>query len=239
LANVPAAVAGESVLPRLAAVDSLKELDAGKKAILVELAELATRPALDAAATAWLGRLREAGEGSTADRLLTPCRAPADRAAALAAGMDFRFLYKPERHLFAVGYNATQGRLDAACYDLLASEARLTSFLAVARGDVPPRHWFHLGRLVTRVGGQLCLVSWGGTMFEYLMPDLSLRRYPGTLLAESDAAAVARQIAYGRERGVPWGVSESAFSSQYVSLDYQYQAFGVPGLGLKRGLGQD
>ena len=153
--------------------------------------------------------------------------------------MDFRFLYKPDRHLFAIGYQVTQERLDAACYDLMASEARLASFLAIARGDAPRRHWFHLGRSATRVAGRPCLVSWGGTMFEYLMPPLLMRSYPGTLLAESCEAAVLRQEQYGRQRHVPWGVSESAFSSQSVSYDYQYQSFGVPGLGLKRGLGQD
>ncbi len=129
-----------------------------------------------------------------------------------------------------------RARLDSACYDLLASEARLASFLAIARGDVPRRHWFHLGRAVVRAGGRLCLVSWGGTMFEYLMPQLFLRRYPGTLLDESCEASVDEQIAYGHQRRVPWGISESAFSSQYVSFDYQYQTFGVPTLGLKRGL---
>ena len=129
--------------------------------------------------------------------------------------------------------------MDAACYDLLASEARLSSFLAIARGDVPRRHWFHLGRAVVRAGGQSCLVSWGGTMFEYLMPQLLLRRYADTLLQESCEASVAEQMAYGRKHRVPWGISESAFSSQYVSFDYQYQTFGVPTLGLKRGLAQD
>jgi cellobiose phosphorylase len=187
----------------------------------------------------FLAGLQQAVANSAAGELLERVQRLASRAEALAAGMDFRFLYKPDRHLFAVGYNVPLGRLDAACYDLLASEARLASFLAVARGDAPRRHWFHLGRMVTRVQGQLCLLSWGGTMFEYLMPELMLRRFPGTLLAESCQAAVAQQISYGRQRGVPWGISESAFSSQYVNLDYQYQAFGVPGLGLKRGLGQD
>jgi cyclic beta-1,2-glucan synthetase len=176
---------------------------------------------------------------SAAGQLLGRCRKLAERAADLANAMDFRFLYKPDRHLFSIGYNHSTARLDTASYDLLASESCLTSFLAIARGDVPPRHWFQLGRLLTRVRGRLCLISWGGTMFEYLMPPLLLPYYQGTLLAESDQTAVARQIEYGRQNGVPWGISESAFSSQYVSLDYQYQSFGVPGLGLKRGLGQD
>jgi cyclic beta-1,2-glucan synthetase len=186
----------------------------------------------------WLGKLAAAvrrGPGTAGERL----RRLAERAERLAAAMDFTILYKPDRHLFAIGYTPAQGRLDDASYDLLASEARLTSLLAVARGDAPRQHWFHLGRLVTRVGGELCLISWGGTMFEYLMPELILPCYPDTLLAQSRHAAVRRQIAYGRQRGVPWGISESGFASRNASLDYQYQAFGVPGLGLKRGLAHD
>jgi cyclic beta-1,2-glucan synthetase len=186
-----------------------------------------------------LADLEAALDGRAAAELLTRCRRLADRAALLADAMDFRFLYKADRHLFAIGYNARAGRLDAALYDLLASESCLTSFLAIARGDVPPRHWFKLGRLLTRVHGQLCLLSWGGTMFEYLMPPLLLRYHADTLLGRSSQAALARQMVYGRQMGVPWGISESAFSSQNVSLDYQYQSFGVPGLGLKRGLGKD
>jgi cyclic beta-1,2-glucan synthetase len=167
------------------------------------------------------------------------CRRLAQRAAALAAGMDFKFLYKPDRHLFAIGYNLAVGRPDANAYDLLASESCLASFLAIARGDAPLQHWFHLGRLLTRAGNALALVSWGGTMFEYMMPPLLLHYYDGSLLKESAEAAVARQIEYGRQTGTPWGISESAFSSQYLSYDYRYQSFGVPGLGLKRGLEDD
>ena len=171
--------------------------------------------------------------------LLDRLRRLADRAEALAAAMDFRPLYRPERHLFAIGFNLVQGRLDNACYDLLASECCLTSYLAVARGEAPRRHWFQLGRPFIRAAGRLGLISWGGTMFEYLMPRLLLRSLPGTLLAEACRTAVARQIEYGESLGLPWGVSESAFSAQYLDGDYQYQAFGVPGLGLKQGLEQD
>jgi cyclic beta-1,2-glucan synthetase len=162
-----------------------------------------------------------------------------DRAEALAAAMDFRPLYRPERHLFAIGFNVAQGRLDSACYDLLASEACLTSYLAVARGEAPRRHWFQLGRHFIRAAGRLGVISWGGTMFEYVMPRLLLRSLPGTVLAESARTAVARQIEYGESLGLPWGVSESSFSEQAPDGDYHYQAFGVPGLGLKQGLDQD
>ncbi|WP_165228403.1 GH36-type glycosyl hydrolase domain-containing protein [Aquisphaera insulae] len=161
------------------------------------------------------------------------------RADALAAAMDFRPLYKTERHLYAIGANLAQGRLDVSCYDLLASESCLTSYLTVARGDAPRKHWFQLGRPFIRVAGKTGLLSWGGTMFEYLMPRLLLRSLPGTLLAEAVDAAVARQIEYGRQLGLPWGVSESAFAAQYLEGDYRYQSFGVPGLGLKRGLEED
>jgi cyclic beta-1,2-glucan synthetase len=167
------------------------------------------------------------------------CRRLALRADALAQAMDFTFLYKADRHFFAIGHNLTVGRPDANAYDLLASEASLTSFLAIARGDAPLEHWFHLGRLLTRVGNRLALVSWGGTMFEYLMPPLLLRYYDGSLLEESARAVVSRQIEYGRQTGTPWGISESAFSSQYISYDYRYQSFGVSGLGLKRDLEDD
>ena len=162
-----------------------------------------------------------------------------DRVEALAAAMDFRPLYRPERHLFAIGANLAQGQLDGACYDLLASESCLTSYLTVARGDAPRRHWFQLGRPYIRAAGRIGLVSWGGTMFEYLMPRLLLRSLPETLLAEACRTAVARQIEYGQQLGIPWGISESAYNAQYLEGDYQYQSFGVPGLGLKRGLEQD
>ncbi len=163
----------------------------------------------------------------------------AARAAKLAADMDFSLLYNKQRHLFAVGYNLTLGRLDNAHYDLLASESCLTSFLVIARGEAPRRHWFQLGRPLTRVAGQIALLSWGGTMFEYLMPQLLLTALPNTLLEDSIRAAVDRQIQYGRQRHVPWGISESGYSTLDIALDYQYQSFGVPGLGLRRGLDQD
>jgi cyclic beta-1,2-glucan synthetase len=176
---------------------------------------------------------------SSAARLLRKLRAMIERALALDSAMDFHPLYKADRHLYAIGLDLTHERLDGACYDLLASEASLTSYLLVARGDAPRRHWFQLGRAYTRAAGRIGLVSWGGTMFEYMMPRLLLRTLRGTLLAEACGTAVVRQIEYGRQKGVPWGISESGFNEKYADGDYQYQAFGVPGLGLKRGLDQD
>ncbi len=157
----------------------------------------------------------------------------------IIAAMDFRFLYDDERKVFIIGYNVTDGRRDNSFYDLLASEARLGSFIAIAKGDVPQEHWFHLGRGLTQVDGSRALISWTATMFEYLMPLLVMRGYPDTLLDQTHHAAVARQIEYGRERGVPWGVSECAYNARDLQLNYQYGPFGVPGLGLKRGLSDD
>jgi|CXWL01.1.fsa_nt_gi cyclic beta-1,2-glucan synthetase len=167
----------------------------------------------------------------------------ADRALALADGMRFGFLYDRRRQLFTIGYRLADaggpGRADASFYDLLASESRLASFFAIAKGDVPQSHWFHLGRLVVSVEGVPTLVSWSATMFEYLMPLLLMRTYPGTLLDLSCRMAVRRQIGYGRERQVPWGISESAYDLVDRHGNYQYKEFGVPGLGLKRGLADE
>ena len=167
----------------------------------------------------------------------------ARRASTLVAAMQFDFLYDRRRRIFSIGYRLADadgpGRLDASFYDLLASEARLASFVAIAKGDVPQHHWFHMGRMVTSVDGHAALISWGGTMFEYLMPQLLLRNYPGTLLDQSCRASVRRQIDYGKDHRVPWGISEAAYSLTDRAGNYQYKAFGVPGLGLKRGLADE
>ena len=161
------------------------------------------------------------------------------RADALFAAMDFSFLYDRERKLFSIGSDVQSGRLDKSFYDLLASESRLASFVAIAKGDVPLAHWFQLGRPLANVSGARALRSWTGTMFEYLMPTLLLRSYDGTLLDDTCHTIVRRQIDYGKERGVPWGISESAYNARDLHLTYQYGPFGVPGLGMRRGLGDD
>jgi cyclic beta-1,2-glucan synthetase len=153
--------------------------------------------------------------------------------------MDFSFLFDESRKLFSIGFRATDSNLDPNCYDLLASEARLTSFIAIAKGDVPSSHWFHLGRSLTPVGRGSALISWSGSMFEYLMPALVMRSPEDSLLSQTYAQIVFRQIEYGAERGVPWGISESAYNARDIDFTYQYSSFGVPGLGLKRGLSQD
>jgi cyclic beta-1,2-glucan synthetase len=152
--------------------------------------------------------------------------------------MDFEFLFDEERELFSIGMNLDEGRLDNSYYDLLASESRLTSFLAVSRGQLPQSHWFALGRMVTMAGGEAALLSWSGSMFEYLMPMLFLPTYPRTLLEVSCAAAVRKQIDYAAQQGMPWGISESCYNVVDNNGVYQYRAFGVPKLGLARGLGK-
>ncbi|MBI5076360.1 MAG: cyclic beta 1-2 glucan synthetase [Nitrospirae bacterium] len=153
--------------------------------------------------------------------------------------MDYDFLFDPTRHLLAIGYNVAERRTDASFYDLLASEARLSCFVAIAQGQLPQESWFALGRLLTSAGGEPILLSWSGSMFEYLMPLLVMPTYEHTLLDQTYKAAVDRQIEYGKKRGVPWGISESGYNTVDVHLNYQYRAFGVPGLGLKRGLADD
>lgn len=153
--------------------------------------------------------------------------------------MDFGFLYEPSRALFSIGFNVSERRMDNSFYDLLASEARLCSYIAIALGQVPQDHWFSLGRLLVASQNEPLLVSWSGSMFEYLMPMLVMPTYENTMLAHSCQAAVKQQIAYGKLRGVPWGISESGYNRTDVQLNYQYRAFGVPGLGLKRGLAED
>ena len=165
------------------------------------------------------------------DDLLCRCRE--------LAAMDFEFLYDTARDLLAIGYDVGERRRDPSCYDLLASEARLTSFLLIAEGQAPQKHWFSLGRLLTSHGGDPSLISWSGSMFEYLMPQLVMPSYANTLLDQTCKAAVSRQIEYGRQRAVPWGISESCYNAVDLNQAYQYRAFGVPGLGFKRGLGDD
>jgi len=177
------------------------------------------------------------------DALAGRLEALARRCEAFVNEMDFSFLFDPQRKIFAVGYRLADaegpGRLDPSYYDLLASEARLASFVAIAKGDVHQAHWFHLARLVTSVDGWPTLLSWSATMFEYLMPLLMMKTYPETLLDQTCRMAVRRQRDYARGFGVPWGISESAFNLTDRHGNYQYRAFGVPGLGLKRGLADD
>lgn len=162
-----------------------------------------------------------------------------DRARNLAFSMDFRFLYRKDRRLLSIGYRVDTKELDEACYDLLASECRLTSMFAIAKGDLPTEHWYRLGRQVVPVGAQGALVSWSGSMFEYLMPPLVMQERQGGILNQTNNLIVKEQINHGRRLNTPWGISEAAFNARDHQMNYQYTNFGVPTLGLKRGLGQN
>ena len=202
-----------------------------------ELGLFANGPTDDRAGIPTLRELVRAGNTRAAERLAT-IEALAAQALDLAS-MEYGFLFDKTRHLLSIGYNVDERRLDTGYYDLLASEARLCNFVAIAQGQLPQESWFALGRLLTGTGGEQALLSWSGSMFEYLMPLLVMPTYDNTLLDQTCKAAVARQIEYGKQRGVPWGVSESGYNTVDVHLNYQYRAFGVPGLGLKRGLAED
>ncbi len=155
------------------------------------------------------------------------------------ADQDYELLYDTSRNLLVIGYDVAKRRRDEGHYDLLASESRLGSFIGIASGKLPLEHWFRLGRLITIRRGKTILLSWGGSMFEYLMPRLVMPGYANTLLGQTCEAIVDRQIEYGKIRGVPWGISESAENSTDTSLNYQYRSFGVPDLGFKRELAND
>ncbi len=199
-----------------------------KQACIEAAAELNSAPAADGT--------DEAGDRETNQRRL---RAIAERSREYAIEMDFKFLYDEKRKLFSIGYQPALNAFDNSFYDLLASESRLASFVAIAKDDVPVAHWFQLGRSLTAAAGTRTLVSWSGSMFEYLMPSLVLRTFPSTLLSQTHHGAVRRHIAYGAERGVPWGISESAYNVRDRSATYQYRGFGVPDLALKRGLNRE
>ncbi|NML75726.1 protein ndvB [Rhizobium sp. S-51] len=162
-----------------------------------------------------------------------------DRARDIAFSMDFGFLFRPERRLLSIGYRVDGRELDEACYDLLASECRLTSLFAIAKGDLPTEHWYRLGRQVVPIGARAALISWSGSMFEYLMPPLVMQERQGGILNQTNNLVVQEQINHGRRLNIPWGISEAAFNARDHEMSYQYTNFGVPTLGLKRGLGQN
>ena len=155
------------------------------------------------------------------------------------ADYQYDFLYDHTQNYFSIGFNVEERRKDAGFYDLLGSEARLGIYVAIAQGKVPQESWFSLGRQLSNSATDPVLISWSGSMFEYLMPLLITPSYDLTLLDQTHKGAVRRHIEYGKRKGLPWGISESCFSTVHANLDYQYKAFGVPGLGLKRGLGED
>lgn len=217
------------------------ELSRGEADVLSAISpESGTEEGLPPQLKSWMADLKAelATVRDAAVALLGRARRLARMSEDLAASTDMQFLYDADRRLFAIGYQVGAPRTFSAHYDLLASEARLASLAAIAKGDVPVNHWLALGRPYTTSNGQV-LLSWSGTMFEYLMPLLFTRSFRNSLLENACAAAVKCQMEYARERGVPWGISESAYSGLDINKIYQYQAFGVPSLGLKRGLEDD
>jgi len=166
---------------------------------------------------------------ATIDKILEMCK----KIDGIADEMDFSFLFNRQRLLFHIGYHVASNTLDSGCYDLMASESALTSFLAIARGDVPLRHWYRLGRPLTLIKGIPCFVSWSGTMFEYLMPNLVMKEFSGSVFSESSKAAVLQQMHYAKQMEIPWGISESQYYRFDLNANYQYRAFGVPKLRLQ------
>ncbi len=236
IAEPPEVPAGRA--PTLEWIDySLTLLDADARLVERLRPDVATSRARAPFALVSLRQL--AVDSSAAAQLLVRLETLAERAYDYAMEMDFRFLFDESRELFSIGYQTTTHCCDPSFYDLLASEARLASFVAIAKGDVKFDHWFRLGRTLTRAAGETSLVSWSGSMFEYLMPALVMRSLPQTLLAQTYRTSLRRQISFAEERDVPWGVSESAYNVRDRHLTYQYRAFGIPDLALKRGLGRD
>ena len=233
------------VEPFLQKLPRLSEAPTYLAGVLVDLATLRDRVVSDSpgnlAVLAHIDALSEAVRKAAADAesLANRLKVIAQTAENMFHAMDFTFLFDHTRKLFSIGYRVSDGTVDEACYDLLASEARLASYIAIAKGDAESSHWFRLGRTLTPVDRGSALISWSGSMFEYLMPALVMRAPEESVLSETARLVVRRQIEYGAERGVPWGVSESAFNARDTDLRYQYSAFGVPGLGLKRGLSED
>jgi cellobiose phosphorylase len=193
------------------------------------------------ALTEWLTQAKAhllASREKTA-RLVNLIASLMNRLDALSNATDFTSLYVKKRQLFSIGFSLDENKLTNSYYDLLASEARQTSYISIAKGQIPPEHWFRMGRALTVVDSYKGLVSWTGTMFEYLMPLLVMKSYANTLLDESYSFAIRSQIKYGRQKEMPWGFSESCFNALDRNQDYQYKAIGVPWLGLKRGLTED
>ena len=219
----------------------LEEIGSICAAGLANLQYLRALAPLDPEAAEWCLRLDRQLPlaGMAAEALLRGFGDLERQAAQHVQAMDFRFLFDEQRQLFHIGYNVSIERMDPNYYDLLVSEARIASIVTMARNEIPASHWLHLGRPLTRVEGRRALLSWGGTMFEYLMPALLVRNYEGTLLQRSCLAAVDGQIAYGRRKNVPWGISESGYFAFDADQNYQYRTFGVPGLGFKRNLTED
>lgn len=157
----------------------------------------------------------------------------------LIKNTDFAKLYDNQVGLLSIGFNIEENKLTPSYYDLLASEARQASLVAIAKKDIPVEHWNNLSRTLTSMDGKKGLISWSGTAFEYLMPNINIKKYKGSLLDESCKFMIMSQRKYCNQLGIPWGISESAFNLKDLNSNYQYKAFGIPWLGLKRGLADE
>jgi cyclic beta-1,2-glucan synthetase len=232
-------------LPTSARLNEVREVCRAAQILLSELRERITDLSGSAdqvaEARAWCADLDDELRDArlAVEVILIGYRDLAEQAEALFKAMDFRFLFDEKRQIFHIGHNVAAEKLDRNYYDLLASESRMASLLAIAKGDVPQSHWLHLARPLTKVNGTRVLLSWNGSMFEYLMPSLLLRGFEETLLNQSCRAIVMRQIQYSRQKGSPWGTSESGYYRFDANMNYQYQGFGIPGMGFKRGLAED
>lgn len=221
---------------------SLQALAAGKfPAALEHFVALLNTPPENQVQRDWLTKLHEAMQTSQwlAGEKLEQAREISTTLKHIVNSMNMGFLYNRERKMFTIGYHVDDCKHDSSFYDLLASEARIASLVSIAKGDIPIEHWWALGRPYSILEGVQVLLSWGGTMFEYLMPVLFNKRYSNSLLDQGCRAAVKCQILYGKERGIPWGISEAAYSDIDSRKTYQYRSFGVPGLGFKRDLDED
>ena len=237
-AGMPDPGARQALRDALHHAPSLKDLAGGDLPWVRHLRELRQQALPEGGDVAnWIDRVFKALDDSKwlAGEMLESGDGLAREVRELSESVNMRFLYSSSRRLFSIGYNVSEGRLDHAFYDLLASEARLGSFVAIARGEIPAEHWFAMSRPYGAIDGRQVLLSWTGTMFEYLMPLLFQHSYANSLLDKAARDAVAIQIAFGRKHHVPWGISESASADLDLHKTYQYSAFGVPELGLKRG----
>ena len=228
-----------ALIPMLPAIPSIRQLSRIEEILLHKIVKYDSEDN-SVEESRWLDNFRmvitESSRRSkeimiTLDQLALKCNELAE--------IDYDFLYYRAQHLLTIGYNVDEQRKDSGFYDLLASEARLTTFVAIAQGKLPQDSWFALGRQLTSIGNMPILLSWSGSMFEYLMPLLVMPVYENTILYQTYKAIIQKQIEYGKKRSIPWGISESGYSLTDAHLNYQYKAFGVPGTGFKRGLGED
>lgn len=236
LKDRPAEMDLENLVGILTAVPSLNQIHDYNQALLEALEHLR-----DTEHQNWINDFEEKANASSAyvKTYLDETQELVERLEWFSNNTQFSVLYSEKRHLFSIGFNLEDNRLTNSFYDLLASESRQASYIAVARGEVPSKHWYMLGRSMTVVNRYKGLISWSGTMFEYLMPLLIMKTYKNTLMDETYSFVIKSQVKYGKQRDMPWGISESVYNLLDSHLDYQYKAIGVPWLGLKRGLGED